>query len=310
MRILPRAQREAMFEIYSFCRLVDDIADSRGPRDERRARSSTAGAPISTRSMPGEPPCATAGPGAGRCATSGSSARISSPSSTAWRWTWSPTSARPTVRRSTSIATGSRARSAGCRSGCSAWRRRTASRSRIISAARCSSPISCATSTRTPAIGRLYLPREALRAAGIAATDPATVLSQPGARPGLRAGGRARARAFRRGRRDHGAQPAPRRCARRASWRRSIALILDGLATRGWAPPRTPVRVRALAAVVDRRCATHSSDGRNRSHHRRRALPGLPPRCGSRGAARRSSCTRRPARPAGAAAPITTARSA
>ena len=27
MRILPRAQREAMFEIYSFCRLVDDVAD-------------------------------------------------------------------------------------------------------------------------------------------------------------------------------------------------------------------------------------------------------------------------------------------
>jgi phytoene synthase len=36
MRILPRAQREAMFEIYSFCRQVDDIADSRGPRPERR----------------------------------------------------------------------------------------------------------------------------------------------------------------------------------------------------------------------------------------------------------------------------------
>ena len=36
MRILPRAQRDAMFEIYSFCRQVDDIADSRGPRDQRR----------------------------------------------------------------------------------------------------------------------------------------------------------------------------------------------------------------------------------------------------------------------------------
>jgi presqualene diphosphate synthase len=36
MRILPRAQREAMFEIYSFCRQVDDIADATGPRDERR----------------------------------------------------------------------------------------------------------------------------------------------------------------------------------------------------------------------------------------------------------------------------------
>jgi squalene synthase HpnD len=37
MRILPRAQREAMFLIYSFCRQVDDIADSDGPRPERLA---------------------------------------------------------------------------------------------------------------------------------------------------------------------------------------------------------------------------------------------------------------------------------
>ena len=37
MRILPRAQREAMFQIYSFCRQVDDIADSDGPREERLA---------------------------------------------------------------------------------------------------------------------------------------------------------------------------------------------------------------------------------------------------------------------------------
>jgi phytoene synthase len=37
MRILPPAQREAMYEIYSFCRAVDDIADDLGPRDGRRA---------------------------------------------------------------------------------------------------------------------------------------------------------------------------------------------------------------------------------------------------------------------------------
>ncbi len=37
MRILPRAQREAMFQIYSFCRQVDDIADSEGAREQRRA---------------------------------------------------------------------------------------------------------------------------------------------------------------------------------------------------------------------------------------------------------------------------------
>jgi phytoene synthase len=37
MRILPAEQRQAMFQIYSFCRKVDDIADSDGPRDERLA---------------------------------------------------------------------------------------------------------------------------------------------------------------------------------------------------------------------------------------------------------------------------------
>ncbi|HXX09365.1 MAG TPA: presqualene diphosphate synthase HpnD [Pseudolabrys sp.] len=35
MRILKREQREAMFEIYSFCRQVDDIADSDAPHPQR-----------------------------------------------------------------------------------------------------------------------------------------------------------------------------------------------------------------------------------------------------------------------------------
>ena len=39
MRILPRAQRNAMFEIYAFCRAVDDIADDPGPRETARARA-------------------------------------------------------------------------------------------------------------------------------------------------------------------------------------------------------------------------------------------------------------------------------
>jgi phytoene synthase len=37
MRILPRTQREAMFEIYRFCRRVDDIADADTPRAGRLA---------------------------------------------------------------------------------------------------------------------------------------------------------------------------------------------------------------------------------------------------------------------------------
>ncbi len=35
MRILPKAERDAMYAIYGFCRVVDDIADSPGPRDGR-----------------------------------------------------------------------------------------------------------------------------------------------------------------------------------------------------------------------------------------------------------------------------------
>lgn len=37
MRILPKPKREAMYEIYSFCRQVDDIADEEGPRPQRLA---------------------------------------------------------------------------------------------------------------------------------------------------------------------------------------------------------------------------------------------------------------------------------
>lgn len=38
MRVLPQAQRNAMYEIYGFCRSVDDIADSLGPRPQRLAQ--------------------------------------------------------------------------------------------------------------------------------------------------------------------------------------------------------------------------------------------------------------------------------
>ena len=37
MRILPPAQREAMYGVYAFCRAVDDIADDGGPVQERLA---------------------------------------------------------------------------------------------------------------------------------------------------------------------------------------------------------------------------------------------------------------------------------
>ena len=93
MRIMPRGQREAMFEIYAFCRAVDDIADEGGARD-CGSRSCSAGATTSTRSTPASrrriwPAWPTPS------ATSISQREDSSPSSTAWRWTWSPTIRAP-----------------------------------------------------------------------------------------------------------------------------------------------------------------------------------------------------------------------
>jgi phytoene synthase len=38
MRILPKEQREAMYQVYAFCRAVDDIADDPGSRAGRRAK--------------------------------------------------------------------------------------------------------------------------------------------------------------------------------------------------------------------------------------------------------------------------------
>jgi presqualene diphosphate synthase len=37
LRILPPQQRDAMYQVYAFCRAVDDIADRDGPRAERQA---------------------------------------------------------------------------------------------------------------------------------------------------------------------------------------------------------------------------------------------------------------------------------
>ena len=54
------------------------------------------------------------------------------------------------------------------------------------------------------AAGRLYLPREALAAAGVTTDEPLEAVGRPEARRRLRRGGRARARAFREVQFDHG----------------------------------------------------------------------------------------------------------
>jgi phytoene/squalene synthetase len=45
MRLMPKAEREAMYAIYAFCRAVDDIADDGiGTRAERHAALDAGGA--------------------------------------------------------------------------------------------------------------------------------------------------------------------------------------------------------------------------------------------------------------------------
>jgi len=92
------------------------------------------------------------------------------------------------------------------------------------------------------AVGRLYLPAEALHEAGIAATDAATVLSDPAlARVCTSVAEKAR----------HHFQEADQimtRCPRRNARAPSIMgeaynLILDALEQRGWKAPRQPVRL-------------------------------------------------------------------
>jgi phytoene synthase len=102
------------------------------------------------------------------------------------------------------------------------------------------------------ALGRLYLPSEALRDAGIAATDPAEVLASP-------ALGKVCARLVERAR-AHFAQAdaimarSPRRAVRAPRiMGEAYRLILDSLVARGWSHPRRPIhlpRTRLLWIIV------------------------------------------------------------
>jgi presqualene diphosphate synthase len=56
MRILPRPQREAMFQIYRFCREVDDIADSDAPHAQRLQELASWRADIDAMYAGGTPP--------------------------------------------------------------------------------------------------------------------------------------------------------------------------------------------------------------------------------------------------------------
>ena len=121
--------------------------------------------------------------------------------------------------RSISIAIASRARSGGFPCACSAWTEKAG----IALAYHLGRALQLTNILRDldedAAIGRLYLPREALAAGRHQQSRSGRRAGAAGARRGLRAAGRARARRISPRPTDHGRNARARPCARRASWR-------------------------------------------------------------------------------------------
>jgi len=240
MRILPRAQRLAMFEIYSFCRQVDDIADARGLRRERREELQRWRADIDALYAGNVVP-----------RTRGLLAPVRDFG----------------LRREDfhaiidgmemDVIEDIRAPDEAtldlyCNRVASAVGRLTVrvfgmeEQDGIALAHHLGRALQLTNILRDldedAALGRLYLPAEALREAGIATTDPAAVLASPLV-------GTVCARVVERAR-GHFASAdkimarSPRRCVRAPRiMGEAYRLILDSLVARGWSPPRRPIRL-------------------------------------------------------------------
>jgi phytoene synthase len=247
MRILPREQRGAMFQIYSFCRQVDDIADSEGPRPERLAALQKWRDDIDALYR-GDPP-----------------ERL---------WDYLASVRQFGLKREDFLAIVDgmemdvpqdiRAPDLAtldlyCDRVASAVGRLSVrvfglpEDDGILLAHHLGRALQLTNILRDidedAGIGRLYLPREALLHAGIASDDPLTVISDP-ALPGVCGPLAERARAhFEKA--DEIMNRNPRRAVRapRIMSRYSRA-ILALLVTRGFASPRAPVRVNKMARIA------------------------------------------------------------
>jgi presqualene diphosphate synthase len=242
MRVLPRKQREAMFEIYSFCRAVDDIADDGAGIAPRRAALEQWRTDIASLCAGKEPP-----PRLSALAEAIRAfdlqredffavidgmemdvvADIEAPD---WATLdlYCDRVASAVGRLSVRVFGVPRAESEGLAHHLG----RAFQLTNILRDL-----------DEDAAISRLYLPREALQAAGIKATAPHEVLADPhlaeACAPVI-----ARAR-------EHFAEAAkimarcPRQSVRAPRLMGEVyQAILTGVAARGFAPPRTKVRVR------------------------------------------------------------------
>jgi presqualene diphosphate synthase len=248
MRILPKPQREAMFAIYGFCRQVDDIADSPGPRDERLAALAAWRGGIDALYQ-GRPTAQTrdlAQPvqefGLARddflAVIDGMEmdvlADIRAPS-------WSELDLYCDRVASAVGRLSVRIFGLEFKPG----RDLAHHLGRALQLTNILRDLD-----EDAAVGRLYLPREALQQAGIQTTEPAAVLASPGLD---RACATIVAVARQHFDRAHAIMAASSRRAVRAPriMGEVYRLILEGMAERGFAPPRPPVRLgRARLAFI------------------------------------------------------------
>jgi phytoene synthase len=240
MRILPRAQRLAMFEIYSFCRQVDDIADSRGARRERRDQLQRwrddidalyAGKPVA-RTHGLVAPVRNFG-----LRREDFHAIIDGMEMDVVEDIRAPDEATLDLY---------------CNRVASAVGRLSVrvfsmeEQDGVTLAHHLGRALQLTNILRDldedAALGRLYLPAEGLRAAGIATTDPAAVLASPML-------GEVCGRVVERARghfatADNIMARSPRRCVRAPRiMSEAYRMILDSLVARGWSPPRPAIRL-------------------------------------------------------------------
>jgi phytoene synthase len=240
MRILPRAQREAMFEIYAFCRAVDDIADSTLPRPERLRQLQAWREDIAAL-YGGAPPARLSGLARVIRAFDLDRADFLAVID------GMEMDALDDIRAPDFATLELYCDRVACAVGRLSVRifgmEREAGHALADHLGRALQLTNILRDLDEDAeVGRLYLPREALQAAGIATADPAAVLAHPNLP-------RACAALIERARRhfseaDTIMERAPRRSVRAPRLMGAVyKIILGDLAARGFAPPRERVRV-------------------------------------------------------------------
>jgi presqualene diphosphate synthase len=247
MRILPKPQREAMYAIYGFCRQVDDIADSPGARDLRLAALAAWRSGIEA--LYRGNPTAETGDLAQPVRTFGlqkddflavidgmemdARADIRAPS-------WSELDLY--CDRVASAVGRLSVRIFGLDIGVGRDLAHHLGRALQLTNILCDLE-------EDAAVGRLYLPREALHQAGIETTQPAVALASPALD---RACGPVVAAARQHFDRAHAIMAASSRRAVRAPriMGEVYRLMLERMAERGFAPPRPPIRLGRARLVV------------------------------------------------------------